>query len=177
MAFYLLGAAILHAKELRVENSRMIETLSYMYRDAFGEWSMWVFIAGAIIVLFSSIFGATASNARLFADALALFGLLRFRDAEHRIRWVKVGSAMLPAAFTGVFLLYGSPVHLVFWGAVAQALMLPFIAVATLYFHYRNPHSRIRARTLTLICVYVATGSMMVLGLYQVVQQLSRWLL
>lgn len=176
VAFYLLGAAILHAKQLRVENSQMIETLSFMYREAFGEWSMWVFLVGAIIVLYSTIFGATASNARLLADALNLFRLKTYRDAEHRVRWVKISSVILPIAFTSVYLIFGNPVHLVFWGAVAQGLMLPFLAGATLYFHFTSPHRSLRARPVSLAFLMTAALLMAALGAYQVVSELGRWL-
>ena len=176
VAFYLLGAAILHAKELRVENARMIETLSVMYREVFGEWSLWLFLVGAVVVLYSTIFGATASNARLLADALGLFRLKRYRDAEHRVRWVKICCVILPVAFTSVFLIFGNPVHLVFWGAIAQGLMLPFLAGATLYFHRQNPHRSLRARPLSLACLVLAATLMSALGLYQVFSEVSRWL-
>jgi manganese transport protein len=89
VAFYLLGAAILHAKKLTVQNQQMIEVLSFMYRETFGEWSLWLFLLGAIAVLYSTIFGATASNARLLVDALSLFGAKQYRNAEERVRWVK----------------------------------------------------------------------------------------
>jgi Mn2+/Fe2+ NRAMP family transporter len=174
IAFYLLGAAILHAKGLRVENAQMIETLSFMYREAFGEWSMWLFLIGAIIVLYSTIFGATASNARLLADALGLFRLKSYRDAEHRVRWVKVCSVILPIAFTSLYLLVGNPVQLVFWGAVAQGLMLPFLAGATLYFHFKNPHRDLRARALSLVCLMIAATLMAALGLYQVISEVGK---
>ncbi len=176
VAFYLLGAAILHAKSLRVESDRMIETLSFMYRDAFGEWSLWLFVVGAVAVLYSTIFCATASNARLLADALALFQVKRYRDAEHRIRWIKLCCVLLPLAFTGLFLAVGNPVQLVFWGAIAQGLMLPFLAGAALYFHFKNPHRELRARPASLAGLSVAAVLMTALGGYQVVTEiLRRW--
>ena len=168
IAFYLLGAAILHAQQLKVENSQMIETLSHMYRSAFGEWSLWLFLCGAIVVLYSTIFGATASNARVLADALSVFRINKYRDAEHRMRWVKIGCVILPVAFTSVFLIFGNPVTLVFWGAVAQGLMLPFLAGAALYFHFTNRHKELRARTASLVCLIVAAVLMAALGIYQV---------
>lgn len=174
VAFYLLGAAILHAKDLRVENSRMIETLSYMYRDAFGEWSLWLFVVGAVAVLYSTIFCATASNARLLADALGIFRLKHYRDAEHRVRWVKISCVILPIAFTSLFLFVGNPVQLVFWGAVAQGLMLPFLAGAALYYHFENPHRELRARRFSLGALVVSAGLMSALGIYQVVSELAR---
>jgi manganese transport protein len=175
VAFYLLGAAILHAKQLRVESRAMIETLSLMYRETFGEWSVWMFLVGAVAVLYSTIFGATASNARLFADALSLFGVKRYRDAGERMRWVKFACVLLPVAFTSVFLIAGNPVHLVFWGAVAQGLMLPFLAGAALYFHFTSPHRELRARPLSLAGLIVAATLMTALGAFQVVTEMKRF--
>ncbi|PAW65494.1 MAG: hypothetical protein B9S34_10815, partial [Opitutia bacterium Tous-C1TDCM] len=39
LAFYILGAAILHAKKLDVTNADMIPTLAHMYQETFGAWS------------------------------------------------------------------------------------------------------------------------------------------
>ena len=173
VAFYLLGAAILHARQLKVESGQMIETLSQMYLSAFGQWSFYLFLVGAIVVLFSTIFGATASNARLLADALSIFGLRKYRDAEDRLRWVKISCVILPVAFTSVFLIFGNPVTLVFWGAVAQGIMLPFLAGAAIYFHFTNSHRDLRARPASLIGLVCAALLMSALGVYQVVDTVS----
>jgi manganese transport protein len=169
LAFYLLGAAILHAKNVKVENSQMIETLSLMYREVFGEWSFWMFLVGAFAVLYSTIFGATASNARLAVDALDLFKVKRYRDPAERARWLKYACVALPVAFTTVFILVGAPVSLVFIGAVGQGLMLPFLAGAAIYYHYTNPHHELRAGTGSVVCLVVASLLMAALGGYQVI--------
>ena len=174
IAFYLLGAANLHARNMKVESGQMIETLSHMYRSAFGEWSLWLFLIGAIVVLYSTIFGATASNARLFADALNLFGIKRYNSTEERIRWVKIGCVLLPIAFTSVFLIFGNPVHLVFWGAVAQGIMLPFLAGAALYFHFTSKNAALRAKPLSVTCLVLAALLMASLGIYQVTDAISK---
>lgn len=174
IAFYLLGAAILHAKQLRVEDSKMIETLSFMYLDAFGGWSMWVFLVGAVAVLFSTVFGGTASNARLLADSLAVFRVKRYADAEHRVRWVKISAVILAVAFTSTYLLVGNPVSLVFLGAVAQGMMLPFLAGAALYFHFTSRHRELRAGAVSLVGLIVAATLMTALGGYQVLAALTR---
>jgi Mn2+/Fe2+ NRAMP family transporter len=174
LAFYLLGAAILHAKGLLVENARMIETLSVMYREVFGEWTFWLFLIGAFAVLYSTIFGATASNARMGIDALALWRVKLFRDEAEHTRWVKYGCVALPVAFTAVFAFFGSPISLVFIGAVGQGLMLPFIAGAALYYHFQNPHRDLRAGKLSLACLIIAALLMAALGAYQVVTEVGR---
>ena len=40
VAFYLLGAAVLHARGLDVTNADMIHVLSQMFRQTFGEWTL-----------------------------------------------------------------------------------------------------------------------------------------
>lgn len=173
LAFYLLGAAVLRAKGLVVEDSRMIQTLSHMYRETFGPWSFWLFLAGAFAVLYSTVFGATASNARLLADGLALFRLRRYRDAEDRARWVKIGCVLLPVAFTSVFLIWGNPVSLVFVGALAQALMLPFLALAALYFRHARTEPALRPGPAWTAGIWIATVAMTAAGAYQLVTKIQ----
>jgi Mn2+/Fe2+ NRAMP family transporter len=172
LAFYVLGAAILHAKGLVVEDRNMIETLSHMYRETFGPWSFWVFLVGAFAVLYSTVFGATASNARLFADALAVFGLRTYESPEAKGRVVRAASVLLAVAFTSVFLLFGNPVSLVFVGAVGQGLMLPFLAFAAVYFHAFQTDPALRPSRAFSAGLVVAALAMASAGLYQVAQQL-----
>jgi len=173
LAFYVLGAAILHGKGLAVEDTNMIETLSHMYRETFGQWSLWVFLAGALAVLYSTVFGATASNARLFADGLEVFGLRRYENAEARMRMVRLGSILLPVAFTSVFLVFGNPVSLVFVGAVGQGLMLPFLAFAALHFHFFQTDPGLGVGRVFTVCLVLSALAMSAAGVYQVAQQLG----
>jgi manganese transport protein len=172
LAFYLLGASILHARGLIVENDKMIPTLSYMYRSTFGEWSYWVFLVGAFAVLYSTVFGATASNARLLADALSIFGFVKYPTLADRQRMIRNACIFLPAAFAAVYLLVGQPVTLVFVGAIAQAVMLPFLSYAALYFHYRHTHPGITAGKLWLAGVWLASVAMTLVGGYQIYKTL-----
>jgi manganese transport protein len=173
LAFYVLGAAILHGKGLAVEDANMIETLSHMYRESFGPWSLWVFLGGAFAVLYSTVFGATASNARLFADGLEVFGLRRYESAEARARMIRLGSILLPVAFTSVFLVFGNPVSLVFVGAIGQGLMLPFLAFAALHFHYFQTDPALGVGRVFTACLVLSAVAMSAAGVYQVAQQLG----
>ena len=174
LAFYLLGAAVLHAKNMQVENSQMISTLSLMYRETFGEWSFWLFLLGAFAVLYSTVFGATASNARLFADALSLYGIVRYRTPEDRARWVKIGCVLLPAAFAAVYLTLGDPVSLVFIGALAQGIMLPFLGFAALYFHYRRTDAALKPGRLWVTLLWISVLSMACVGSYKVIEEITK---
>jgi manganese transport protein len=174
LAFYLLGAAVLHAKGLVVANNKMIETLSHMYRETFGQWSYWFFLAGAFAVLYSTVFGATASNARLLADALQLFKIVRYRTPAQRSFAVKLACVGLPIAFTTVFILIGEPVTLVFVGALAQALMLPFLAFAAVYFYYRRTDKALLPGKVWAACLWFAALAMTAVGVYKLGEELKK---
>lgn len=168
VAFYLLGAAVLHGRGLTVDNSSMVETLSRMYHESLGPASYYVFLIGAFVVLYSTIFCATAGNARLFADALVLFRVKRYRDDEHRVQWIKIGSVLLPIAFTAVYVIVGAPVSLVLVGAVGQGLMIPFLAAAAVWLHFARQPSALRAGSWSVGGLIIATVLMSALGAYQV---------
>jgi manganese transport protein len=172
LSFYLLGAAILHGQGLAVEDANMIGTLSHMYRETFGPWSLWIFLAGAFAVLYSTVFGATASNARLFADGLEVFGLRRYDRPEARDRMVRLGSVLLPVAFTSVYLAFGSPVSLVLVGAVGQGLMLPFLAFAALHFRYFQTDPALKPGLAFTAGLVLSALAIAAAGAYQVAQQL-----
>ena len=174
IAFYLLGAAVLHAKGLVVANNKMIETLSHMYRETFGQWSYWVFLAGAFAVLYSTVFGATASNARLLADALQLFRIVKYRDGAQRLLAIKLACVGLPIAFTTVFILVGEPVTLVFVGALAQALMLPFLAFAAVYFYYRRTDKALLPGKVWATFLWFAALAMTAVGIYKLGEELRK---
>ena len=85
LAFYALGAAVLHVKSVEVTDTQLVPSLSQMYSASFGQVGLWVFLIGAFVVLYSTVFIATASNGRLMADALCLFGWC-VRAGEDRAR-------------------------------------------------------------------------------------------
>ena len=169
LAFYLLGAAVLHAKGLDVTNADMISTLSHMYRETFGGWSLWLFLLGAAAVLYSTIFAATAANTRLLADAVQVFGLRRYASEEERQRAVRWFCVAVPLAWTALYLLWGSPVTLVLVGAVAQGLMLPFLAVLALRLNLRHTDPALRTGTVWRTGLWFSAVCMIAVGAYQVV--------
>jgi manganese transport protein len=175
VAFYLLGAAVLHGKGLSVTNADMIPALSHMYLESFGKWGLWIFLIGAFHVLYSTVFVATASNARLFADAAQIFGLVRYADAADRMRMVRIASVALPLASLLVYLVWGAPVSLVFVGALAQGLMLPFLGLAALWFRSQTDEA-LRPGKLWTSMLWVAAAAMGAVGVYQVVEQFLRLL-
>ena len=169
LAFYLLGAAVLHAKGLDVTNADMIKTLSSMYVETFGAWSLWLFLIGAVAVLYSTIFVATASNARLLVDALVVFKVRTFSSEADRQRMILKCCVLVPAAWSLLYVVWGSPVTLVFVGAVAQGMMIPFLAIAALWLNYRRADPALRTGNSWRVCLWVSAAAMTAVGLYQVI--------
>jgi hypothetical protein len=88
VAFYCLGATVLHRQGLHPEKERMIETLSEMYVPAFGTWTKIVFLVGAWAVLFKTLYVSSASNSRLTADFLSLTRMVKYAEAGARTKWI-----------------------------------------------------------------------------------------
>ena len=136
-AFYLLGAAVLWRTGLNPEGQGMIRTLAEMYVPVFGPWAEGVFLFGAVAVLYSTFFVAAAGNARMVADGLGLFGLTDGSEAA-RLRWTRRISAAWPLVALAAYAFFRAPVAMVLASGVAQALMLPMLGGAALYFRYRR---------------------------------------
>jgi Mn2+/Fe2+ NRAMP family transporter len=172
IAFYVLGAAVLNGSGAQVTDANLVEQLSLMYTETFGVVGLWVFLGGAFMVLFSTIFVSTGANARLFADASRLYRILRFPSEEYRqwfIKFTCVGIAMFLCI---VYLGTGQPVTLVLIGGVAQALMLPFLGFAALYFRYRKVHRTLRPGRAWSILAIASFLSFVVIGGWQIWERL-----
>jgi len=172
IAFYILGAAVLHGQGLQVTDRELIETLGQMYRQTLGTTGALIFLVGAFAVLYSTFFVATASNARLFADAAAIFGLAHYRDEPARLRVVRAACVGLPIACGTVYFMFPQPVILVLIGAIGQALMLPFLGAAALYFHHRRLAGVIHSGAIWTLFLWMSALAMMLAGGYQLVQTL-----
>ena len=172
VAFYILGAAVLHSQGLQVTDRELIETLKEMYQQTLGTIGAWIFLVGAFAVLYSTFFVATASNARLFADALSIFRFVRYPNDAARRRMVRMACVGLPIASATAYFLFPQPVILVLIGAIGQGLLLPFLGAAALYFHHRRLAGIIRSSALWTLLLWLSALAMMLAGGYQLVQTL-----
>lgn len=169
ICFYLLGAAILNRQGLVVDDRDPMGTLSRMYTQTYGPGlGWWIYFFGALMVLYSTYFVSTASNARLFADVGGLLGVFR---PETRGRVVTAAVVGIPAFTLALALGAGNPVTLILIGGTAQALMIPFLAFAALWFG-RQVAPAIRAGTAWTVSLVVAFLLMSALGLFQAQSQI-----
>ncbi|MBA62968.1 MAG: transmembrane Mn(2+) transporter [Planctomycetaceae bacterium] len=142
IAFYLLGAAILGRADLQPADADMVRSLGIMYKPVFGEVAESIFLFGAIAVLYSTFFVASAGNARMFSDVLGTLGLIKPGEKSYR-KSVKLWSAILPAICGITYCAGVKPVVAVLMSGLMQSIMLPMLGFAALYFRYKHSDKRV----------------------------------
>ena len=141
--FYLLGAAVLNRQGTVPESGELIATLGTMYTEALGPWARSVFVAGAIVVLYSTLFAALAAWTRLFADAFGRIGMYRFEDPRSRKLAIAVLAWLIPAIWGTLFLFMGKPALMVILGGTSTVVILLIVVFAALWFRYRRLDQRL----------------------------------
>jgi len=177
VAFFLLGAAVLHSQGLVPKENEMVQTLSEMYTKTIGPLGMAIFLVGAFAVLYSTFFVSTASHARVMADCVNVLGLVRIGDSAHRLRWIRGFVLAFPVLYTLAYWLHAKPVLLVVIGALFQASTLPFIAFAAIYLRYRRTDPRLRPGLISDALLWVAFAGVVAVGIHQLIEKVIHPLL
>ncbi len=173
IAFYILGAAILHRTGLKPEDSKMLQMLMSMYTPVFGKVATPVFIVGAIAVLYSTFFVANASHARTFTDGMCVINLIEDTQ-ESRRRWIKILSFAFPLLCLIVYWIIPQPGRLVAISGAAQTLMLPMLGVAALVFRYRDTPAELRPSVVWDIFLWITIVVMFAIAIWQTYTHLMR---
>lgn len=157
VAFYCMGATVLHKLHLVPEKQHMMAHLAEMYVQAFGHpWTKTLFLVGGSVVLFKTLYVATASNSRLSADFVSLARIARHADAAARGRWIRRFCILYPLLALTLFFAFGDPAFMVLLGGLAQAVTLPVISGAALYLRYRRTDRRLAPAPAIDVCVWLA---------------------
>jgi Mn2+/Fe2+ NRAMP family transporter len=163
VAFYLLGAAVLHREGLDLQGSQIVYTLAQMYVPVFGRWAGPIFLLGAFAVLYSTFFVATAGNSRMAADAARVFRVGAHTEKERR-RLVRFFCGVFPFISVTIFTFNKNPVHLVLISGLIQSVMLPMLAGAAIFFRYYRCDPRIRPGRWWDVMLWTSSLGMLVTG-------------
>ena len=169
IAFYLLGAAILWRVGLDPEGMEMIATLGTMYVPVFGDYAKLLFLFGAFAVLYSTFFVGTAGAARVAADAFRVAGFWAPTEVNRR-RAVQVASILYPVISFSAYVFFRSPAKLVLISGAMQAIMLPMLGGAALYFRYKRMDARIAPGIGWDIFLWISGFGMLLVGGYNLVR-------
>jgi Mn2+/Fe2+ NRAMP family transporter len=173
IAFYVLGAAVLHPSGLSPEKDGLLRTLAAMYADVFSPWGDEVFLLGAFAVLFSTLFVATAGNSRVAADAMGVFGFIKKSEANRK-RWITIFCAVFPFMQLGIYCWSKDPVTLVIVAGLAQAMLLPLLGIAGLYYRYRCCDPRIAPGRLWDVFLWLSVAGLAVAGVWSAYSEFGK---
>jgi manganese transport protein len=166
VAFYLLGAGVLHRLGVVPAARDTVVVLSQLYTQTLGGWALWVFYTGVVVTLYGTIFASTAAHSRMMADLVRVLGVYRREDAQARLMWRNrfvVVLAGVPAIF---YWLFESPVRMVVAGGIAQALMLPLIGLAAIYMRHTQLPRDLQPAAATTALLWLSTAVMFGFAIY-----------
>jgi manganese transport protein len=175
VAFYFMGATVLHPQNLHPQGKDMILTLSRMFVDSFGTWTQIAFLVGAGTVLFKTLYLSSAGNARLVADLLSLSGICRYQVSEQRARVIHWISLSIPVVALLLFLTFKEPKWMVVVGGFGQALTLPIITAATIAFRYLKLDRRMRPAIILDIVLWIAFFSITIVAAFAMYDQFLKF--
>jgi len=167
-AFYILGAAILFERGEIPAGYDLIIILSNIYTESTGQWALAVFMVGAIVTLFSTLFVACASGTRMFTDAFAQCRLLDFYNPVQRSRWIRNLSWILPLIWAILFLCIRAPVLMVMAGGLSLMLLLALVVYAAWFFRYRRLGKDLKPGPIYDILLWISIFAIAAVGLISV---------
>src|SRR5205085_8187398 len=173
VAFYFLGAAVLHRQDLHPKGAQMIVTLSEMYVPTFGDWTKVFFMIGAWAVLFKTLYVASAGHARLSADFLHLAKIVQYTEPGLRHRWIQRFCVFFPMLALVLYLSFREPKLMVTIGGYAQGVTIPVIAGAALYLRYFRTDKRLAPSWFSDLWLWVAFVLISAVAIYAVFNDMA----
>jgi hypothetical protein len=164
--FYILGAAVLHRLGTVPQGIKLVPALASMYTETLGPWAKWVFLAGAFVVLFSTLLAALAAWTRMFADAFGQLGWTDFHDPERRRRLIRVAAWVIPSLWALLFLVFGEPATMVIAGGLATAVILLIVVFAALVMRYRWLPPGLAPSKLYDVALLASVAAIFLVGVY-----------
>ncbi len=167
LAFYFMGAIVLHRNGVVPEGKEMVAKLATMYSETFGSWTRFPFLIGVWAVLFKTLYVSAAAHSRLTTD---LFMLTKFlpTDSSTRARSIKRLCVFYPLFALSLFLLFTEPTGMVVFGGFMQAATLPIITGATLYLRYFRLDRRLQPSKFWDACLWIAFVSITCVATYAI---------
>lgn len=169
LAFFIMGAAVLHPQGLVPQGNGMLTTLSRMYTGTIGEWASIAFLVGAIAVLGSTLWAAIPSWSRMCTEFLSTVGVLDWRNPMSRMRWIRRFTVALPIIFGAVYVGISAPVVMVQIGGVMTGIFLVALVIAVWYLRRSETDSRVYGGRLFNLALVISSIAIGLLGIYTVV--------
>jgi Mn2+/Fe2+ NRAMP family transporter len=169
IAFYLLGAAILHKQSIIPEGNQVIETVALIYTQSLGPGIKTMYLIGAFFVLFSSLFATLAAWTRVFPDALGKLGVINFSDLQIRKRTIRWLAWIFPITWTLALWFLQSPVLMILSGGVVGSFMLLIVAGAAIHFR-KTTDALTDTRWFYKVSFWISVASILSVAIYGLIK-------
>jgi Mn2+/Fe2+ NRAMP family transporter len=158
-AFFLLGAAILFGKPDKPQGPQVVDQISSVFTETWGDWSKAIFLVGAFCTLFSTLVVVAAASGRMAADLLGTFKIIDRNDhpTVHRChQWVQ--SFWLVALLAAFVMLPTQPEKFVQSGHyVLGAFLTPLLMFCICWLAFQTDR-RVRMGTWTAIALITSVA-------------------
>jgi Mn2+/Fe2+ NRAMP family transporter len=172
VTFYLLGAAILHGREVVPNGNEVISTLALIYTQTLGNGVETIYLIGAFFVLFSSVYATLAAWTRIFPDAFGQLDWFDFSDLRKRKTLISYLAIIFPFIWSCMFLYISLPVLMVLSGGIVGSVMLLLVVYAGWYFKYERVQV-LKASLFYTVIFWISVLSIAgvaIYGLYQIIK-------
>ncbi len=167
--FYLLGASILHQKEMIPNGNEVIETLALIYTQSLGPGARTIYLGGAFFVLFSSVYATLAYWTRVYTDLFGQLQWMDFSDLQKRKKMISAFSLLFPFLWACIYCYIELPVLMVLSGGIVGSVMLLLVVFAAWHFKYRRDPPIAAGRFYTII-FWISVVSIVLVAVYGLVQ-------
>jgi len=172
-AFYLLGAAILHAQGDVPEGYAMVETLSAMYTESLGPHAKTAFLIGAFVTLFSTLFAALAAWSRQISDIFGQLGWINFDNYTIRKKTIAILAWVIPLLWAALFIYVQLPVLMVITGGIVGSFLLFLVVYAVLHFRYKRLQPLFKPGILYDFVLWISILSIIAVGALGIIKLFS----
>jgi manganese transport protein len=169
-AFFLLGAAVLFRQGTQPQGLAVVDQISSVYTESYGEWSKWVFLIGAFCTLLSTLVVIVAASGRMWTDLFASLGWVDRSDERAVRRWHQITQAVWLFGLLAAFLLLRTEPKLLITGGhfILGAVMTPFFMLCICWLAFQTD-ARVRMSRPTavaLVASVVAILTCVFVGLF-----------
>jgi Mn2+/Fe2+ NRAMP family transporter len=169
-AFYLLGAAVLHATGDLPEGYEMVESLSRMYTESLGPGARIFFMAGAFMVLFSTLFAALAAWTRQFSDVFGQLGWIDFFNNDQRNKSIAILSWLFPFLWAVIFIFIKLPVAMVLAGGIITSVILILVIWVIIHLRYQRLLEQFKPKMIYDILLWISIITTIAIAIYGIIQ-------
>jgi hypothetical protein len=167
--FYLLGASILHQKEMIPSGNEVIETLALIYTQSLGPGAKTTYLVGAFFVLFSSVYATLAYWTRIFTDLFGQLHWMDFTDLHKRKKMISLLSLLFPFIWASLYCYIELPVLMVLSGGIVGSVMLLLVVFTAWHFKYKRDPPIAAGRFYTVI-FWISVASIVWVAVYGLAQ-------